>query len=36
VLEPSAFKVEMGVEKLKSHQSRGNDEIPGELIKAGR
>jgi hypothetical protein len=32
----SAVKVEMAVEKLKSHQSRGTDEIPAELIKAGR
>ena len=32
---PSAFEVEMAVEKLKSHKSPGTDQIPAELIKAG-
>jgi len=32
---PSAFEVELAIEKLNSHQSQGNDEIPAELIKAG-
>ena len=33
--EPSAFGVEMATEKLKRHKSRGTDQIPTELIKAG-
>ena len=33
--EPSAFDVEMAIEKLKRHKSPGIDQIPGELIKAG-
>ena len=33
--EPSAFKVELANEKLKSHKSSGIDQIPVELIKAG-
>ena len=33
--EPSAFEVEMAIEKLKSHKSPGIDQIPAELIKAG-
>jgi len=33
--EPSAFEVKMAIEKLKSHKSPGNDEIPAELIKVG-
>jgi hypothetical protein len=33
--EPSAFEVEMAIEKLKRHKSPDNDQIPGELIKAG-
>ena len=33
--EPSASKVELAVEKLKSHKSPGIDQIPAELIKAG-
>ena len=33
--EPSAFEVEMAVEKLKRHRSAGTAEIPSELIKAG-
>jgi hypothetical protein len=35
VPEPSAFEVEMAIEKLKSHKSPGIDQIPAELIKAG-
>ena len=31
--EPSAFKVEMAIEKLKRHKSPGIDQIPLELIK---
>jgi len=33
--EPSAFEVELAIEKPKSHKSPGNDQIPAELIKAG-
>ena len=32
---PSAFGVEMAVEKLTSHKSLGIDQILAELIKAG-
>ena len=32
--EPSAFGVELAIEKLKSHNSSGIDQIPAELIKA--
>jgi hypothetical protein len=35
VPEPSAFEVEMAIEKLKSHKSPGIDQIRAELIKAG-
>ena len=35
VPEPSAFEVELAIEKLKSHKSLGTDQIPAELIKAG-
>jgi hypothetical protein len=35
VPEPSAFEFDSAVEKIKSHKSPGNDEIPAELIKAG-
>ena len=35
VPEPSAFEVEMAIEKLKNHKSPGIDQIPAELIKAG-
>jgi hypothetical protein len=35
VPEPSAFEVEMAIEKLKRHTSPGIDQIPAELIKAG-
>jgi hypothetical protein len=34
VPEPSAFEVEMAIEKLKRHKSPGIDQIPAELIKA--
>ena len=34
VPEPSAFEVELAINKLKSHKSPGIDEIPAELIKA--
>jgi hypothetical protein len=33
--EPSAFELEMPVEKLNRHRSPGTDQIPAELIKAG-
>ena len=33
--EPSAFEVELAIEKLKSHKSPSTDQIPAELIKAG-
>jgi hypothetical protein len=32
VSEPSALKVELATEKLKSHKSPGIDQIPTELI----
>jgi hypothetical protein len=37
VLEPSAFEVEVSIEKLqvKRYKSPGTDQIPAELIKAG-
>ena len=35
VPEPSAFEVDLVIEKLKSHKSPGIDQIPAELIKAG-
>jgi hypothetical protein len=35
VPEPSAFEVELAIEKLKSHKSSGTDKIPAELIEAG-
>jgi hypothetical protein len=35
VPEPSAFAVEMAIEKLKRHKSPGTDQIPAEFIKAG-
>ena len=35
VPEPSAFDVELAIEKLKNHKSPGIDQIPEELIKAG-
>jgi len=36
VPEPSASEVELAIDKLKSHKSPGIDQIPTELIKAGR
>ena len=36
VPEPSAFEVELVISKLQSHKSPSIDEIPAELIKAGR
>ena len=33
--EPSAFEIELAIEKLKSHKSPGIDQILTELIKAG-
>jgi hypothetical protein len=35
VPEPSDSEVELAIDKLKSHNSPGIDEIPAELIKAG-
>ena len=35
VPEPSAFEVEMAIEKLKRHKSPGIDQIPAEYIKSG-
>jgi hypothetical protein len=35
VPEPSTFKFELAIEKLKSLKSLGNDQIPAESIKAG-
>jgi hypothetical protein len=35
VPEPSAFEVEMAIEKPKRYKSPGIDQIPAELIKAG-
>jgi hypothetical protein len=35
VPEPSAFEVEMVIEKPKTHKSPGTDQIPAELIKSG-
>ena len=34
VPEPSAFEVELAINKLKNHKSPGIDAIPAELIKA--
>jgi hypothetical protein len=35
VPEPTAFEVEMAIEKLERYKSPGIDQIPAELIKAG-
>ena len=35
VLEPSAFEVELAIEKPKNYKSPRIDQIPAELIKAG-
>ena len=32
VPEPSALEVELAIEKLKNHKSRGNDQITAEMI----
>jgi len=34
VPEPSAFEVELALEKLKSYKSPDIDQIPAEMIKA--
>ena len=34
VPDPSAFKIELAIEKVKSHRSPDTDRIPTELIKA--
>jgi hypothetical protein len=36
VPELSAFEFEMAIDKLKIHKSPGIDQIPAQLIKAGR
>ena len=33
--EPSAFEVELAIEKLKSYKSPHVDQVPAELINAG-
>jgi hypothetical protein len=35
VPEPSAFEVDLVIQKLKSHKSQATDQIPTELIKTG-
>jgi hypothetical protein len=35
VPEPSAFVIELAIEKIKSHKSPGTDQIPAELLKQG-
>ena len=35
VPEPSAFEVDLAIEKLKSHKPPGIEQIPAELIKEG-
>jgi len=35
VPEPSAFEIEVAIEKLKCHKSPGIDQVPVELIKEG-
>jgi hypothetical protein len=34
--EPSVSEIELAIEKLRSHKLPGIDQIPAELIKAGR
>jgi hypothetical protein len=34
VPHPSAFEVELAIEKLKNHKSSGIGQIPAEFIKA--
>ena len=36
VSEPSAFEIEMAIQKLKSHTLTGADQIPAQIIRAGR
>jgi hypothetical protein len=35
VADPSSFKVDITIEKLKRYKSPGIDQIPAELIQAG-
>jgi hypothetical protein len=35
VPEPSAFEIEMAIEKIKRHKSPGTDQTPTELTKTG-
>jgi hypothetical protein len=35
VPEPSLVEVEIAIGKLKSYKSKGTDQIPAKLIKAG-
>jgi len=35
VPEPSAYEIEMAIEKLRRHKSPGINQIPAEFIKAG-
>jgi hypothetical protein len=35
VPDPSPFEVEVAIAKLERYKSRGNDQIPAELIQAG-
>jgi len=35
VPEPSAFEVELAIEKLKNHKSPSIDQIPAEMINEG-
>jgi hypothetical protein len=35
VPEPSAFVIDLAIEKLKIHKSPDTDQIPAETIKAG-
>jgi len=35
VPQPSAYEVELAIDKIKSHKSPGIDQIPAELIKTG-
>jgi len=33
--KPSAFEIEMAIEKVKRHKSPGTDQLPAVLMKAG-
>jgi hypothetical protein len=35
VHDPSTFKIEKAIEKLKIHKSPGSEQIPAEFINAG-